>query len=82
MRPHLCKRLCPSVRRSVILSLKTLKEGCLKLLNEDGVKRNVQGGSEEHQGGRSDKEQVARKRNEGRGGRSYKEAGATKTKER
>ena len=60
MRPHLYKRPCPSVRplvgpsvrRSVMLSSKSLKNGLLRILNDSGSAGREKGG----RGGRSDKE--------------------------
>ena len=58
MRPHLYKRPCPSVRRSVMLSSKSMKNGLIRILND----LDSAGG-----GGRRDEEEGGTSRKEERG---------------
>ena len=61
MRPHLYKRPCPPVRRSVMLSSNWAKNGILRILNDlDSAGL----------GGRRDEEEGGTRRKEGQGGRS------------
>ena len=80
MRPHLYKRPCPSVgwlvgwsvRPSVMLSSKSVKNGLLRILNDlDSAGR----------GGRRDKEERGTRREEGGGGWRNGEEGGTGRKE-
>ena len=69
MRPHLYKRPCPSVGRSVgpsvMLSSKSMKNGLLRILNDlDSA----------GQGKKRDKKEGGTRRKEGRGGRKNKES--------
>ena len=77
MRPHLYKRPCPSVRRSVgwlvrpsvMLSSKSMKNGLIRILNDlDSAGR----------GGRRNEEKGGTRRKEGRGGRRNEEERGTR----
>ena len=79
MHPHLCKRPCPSVgrsvgpsvRRSVMLSSKSIKNGLLRIVNDlDSAGR----------GKKRDKEEGGAWRKEGRGGRMDGEEGELRNK--
>ena len=79
MRPHLYKRSCPLVGRSVgpsvMLSSISLKNGLLRILNDldsagRGKKRDEEEGGlrrKEGRGGRRDREEEGMGRKEGRG---------------
>ena len=75
MRPHLYKRPCPSVgpsvRWSVMLSSKSMKNRLLRILNDlDSTGQE----KKEGRGGRRDEEEGVTRRNKQRGVRSNKES--------
>ena len=86
MRPHLYKRACPSVGRSVMLLSILMENGLLRILNDldiagCGKKRDQEEGGtrrKEGQGGRRDKEEGGTRGKEGRGGR--KDEGEVRTR--
>ena len=79
----------PSVRRLVMLSSKSMKNGLVPILNDlvsagwGGKRDEEQGGARRKEGrrGRRNGEEGGMRRKEGRGGRRDEEEGGTKRKE-